>query len=160
MHEDGGTTPVTEAAAAMVAHNSQIETEAVDILPSQFNDISDDMVLYEDKCCRITKAGILLKTYYFPFGGEKMVPMANILQVTVHAKFWMSATWGLSDTHTWWCRDFSRKQGGACVVVRTAARLMKGFSPNAGDRNTTKQVGDLLSKIITGGPGMVKTLGY
>jgi len=152
--------PASAPSAATIAHNSQVETEAVDILASQFNEVSEDMVLYEDKCCRITKTGILLKTYYFPFGGEKMIPMANILQVTVHAKFWMSSTWGLSDTHTWWCRDFSRKQGGACIIVRTAAHLMKGFSPNAGNKETTRQVGELMSKIIDGGPGMVKTLGY
>ena len=82
------------------------------------------------------------------------------MQIHVHKKFWMSVTWGLSDSTTWWNRDFNRKKGGSCIVIRTGGSFMKGFSPNCGDCDSTKEVGDLLRKIVSGGPGMVKFVGY
>ena len=126
---------------------SEVSTTVVDVQPDQFPDLTDDMVLYEDKTIKITKAGILLKSYYFPWAQDKLIPFSHILQVHVHNKFWTSSQWGLSDTKTWWTRDFGRMTGSAAIIIRTGSYLMKGFSPNGGDINTTKEVGDLLSKL-------------
>ena len=95
-----------------------------------------------------------------PMQQEKFVPIAHILRVYVHFKFWMSSQWGLSDTKTWWSKDNSRVKGCSCIIIRTGSMMMKGFSPNAGNPETVKEVGDLLQKIVPGGPGMVQYIGY
>lgn len=95
-----------------------------------------------------------------PMQGEKFVPMGNILQIHVHRKFWMSCGWGLSDSKTWWNRDTSRVKGGACIIIRTGSSVMKAFTPNGGSPETVKEVSDLLKKLVTGGPGMIQTIGY
>ena len=71
----------------------------------------------------------------------------------------MSTTWGLSNS-VWWNRNYYRKRGCACIILRTGGMIMKGFSPDEGNIETTEKVGKLLLKLIPGGPGMVTFFGY
>ncbi len=56
--------------------DSQIITPVSDVTPD-LGDLKDTDVLYEDSTCKITKLDITLKSYYFPFMHNKVVPMVR-----------------------------------------------------------------------------------
>ena len=57
--------------------DSQIITPVSDVTPESLGSLKDEDVLYEDATCKITKVAITLKSFYFPFMSNKVVPMVG-----------------------------------------------------------------------------------
>jgi hypothetical protein len=67
--------------------------------------------LYKDKLVEITDEEVVFHRYYFPFGGDKHVPLRNIenvhvKQTSIFAGSWR--IWGSGDLRTWFPLDGSR----------------------------------------------------
>jgi len=84
--------------------------------------------LYEDEFVRITHETIVLKTYYFPFGQWKTIPVDDI--ASVHDAGFLdvegilgSKVWGMAFNNIWWACDWKRlnkqlgMQGGRTSYV-------------------------------------------
>mgnify|MGYP001258111815 CR=1 FL=1 len=70
-------------------------------------------MLYQDSLITITANEIVFKHYYFPFGREKRVALADIVRVTVKPPTLLNGKWRLHGTgnfKTWFPRDTRRYQ--------------------------------------------------
>lgn len=71
------------------------------------------MALYEDKFCIIDQEGNLhLKTYFFPLGQEKVIPIEKIKAVYHQKQSWRQMlkvkNWGQGFSNVWWAHDIQR----------------------------------------------------
>jgi hypothetical protein len=67
--------------------------------------------LYKDKLIEITDQEVVFHRYYFPFGGDKHVPLSHIAGVQAGPpSFWGGSwrLWGSGDFRTWFPLDNSR----------------------------------------------------
>ena len=67
--------------------------------------------LYQDSLITLTDKAIVFHSYYFPFGGDKRVPLEQIEYIRVRevkASTGKFRLWGTSDFRTWYPRDLQR----------------------------------------------------
>lgn len=66
---------------------------------------------YKDSLIEITDQEVVFHRYYFPFGGDKHVPLSHIESVQVRQPSLFGGSWrlwGSGDFRTWYPRDFAR----------------------------------------------------
>jgi hypothetical protein len=67
--------------------------------------------IYKDRLIEITDGEIVFHRYYFPFGGDKHVPLSRIENVQIkQPSFWGGSwrLWGTNDLRTWFPLDNRR----------------------------------------------------
>lgn len=91
--------------------------------------------LYKDQFVEVYPDHLLLKTYYFPTGADKRVPLERIQHVFYRRQacvndFFVAKDWGMTVTPVWWALDWQRhlKHLHFNVVVDTGHWVRKGFS--------------------------------
>jgi hypothetical protein len=75
--------------------------------------------LYKDGLVEITDQEVVFHRYYFPFGGDRHVPLSQIESVQVRPpSIWFGSwrIWGTGDFRTWYPQD-SRRPGRDRIFV-------------------------------------------
>ena len=88
--------------------------------------------LYKDKLIEVSDQEIVFHRYYFPFGGNKHVPLSQIENVQVRQPSVFGGSWriwGSSDFQTWFPLDVSRPSRDQIFVafLRDSSRRI-GFT--------------------------------
>jgi hypothetical protein len=75
---------------------------------------------YKDKLIEVTDQEIVFHRYYFPFGGDKHVPLSQIESVQVRHPSVLGGSWriwGSGDFRTWFPLDGARPSRDRIFVV-------------------------------------------
>jgi hypothetical protein len=67
--------------------------------------------IYKDKLIEITDQEFIFHRYYFPFGGDKHVPLSQIESIQVRQPSFLGGSWrlwGTGDFRTWFPQDNKR----------------------------------------------------
>ena len=67
--------------------------------------------IYKDSLIEITDQEVVFHHYYFPFGGDKHVPLSQIEAVQVWRTSFLGGSWrlwGTGDFRTWYAQDNKR----------------------------------------------------
>jgi hypothetical protein len=76
--------------------------------------------LYKDGLIEISDQEVIFHRYYFPFGGDKHVPLSQIESVEVRQPSFLGGSWriwGSGDFRTWFPLDGSRPSRDAIFVA-------------------------------------------
>ncbi len=112
--------------------------------------VKDQEILYEDEKIKITKKGILLFSYWFPFGLQKFIPFEEIKHYELRKKvshFFMKA-WGIAaDFSVWWPMDFKKRFGERnAIVLDTGGWPKIGFCPGYGNLEAVEKVHAIIAQ--------------
>mmetsp|Transcript_28063 Transcript_28063/g.59244 ORF Transcript_28063/g.59244 Transcript_28063/m.59244 type:complete len:122 (-) Transcript_28063:356-721(-) len=71
---------------------------------------------YNDKYITLTNTTLILKTYYFPIGTSKIIPLSNIERIWIGTdpelglqSIWKKKSWGMAFSNVWWNCRFGRE---------------------------------------------------
>eukprot|EP00050_Salpingoeca_kvevrii_P011560 m.16309 g.16309 ORF g.16309 m.16309 type:complete len:283 (+) comp3490_c1_seq1:862-1710(+) len=94
--------------------------------------------LFKDKFCIVYADRIEILTYFFPFGGSKIIPFSEIVAVEAYTDQSMFTTkaWGMALNDIWWACDMRipSRRTECALVIDCGAWPRKGFSTT--DRDT------------------------
>ena len=87
---------------------------------------------YKDSLIEITDQEVVFHCYYFPFGGDKHVPLSQIESVQVREPSVFGGSWrlwGTGDFQTWYPRDMERPKRDRIFVAFLRGRFRRiGFT--------------------------------
>ncbi|GMI50252.1 hypothetical protein ScalyP_jg12125 [Parmales sp. scaly parma] len=70
--------------------------------------------LYNDAFCTVTSENLIIKTFYFPTGQAKTIPITRISGISTETKpFYKIKGWGMGLSKCWYACDL--KRGMICV---------------------------------------------
>ena len=81
--------------------------------------------LYKDGLVEITDQEVIFHRYYFPFGGDKHVPLSQIESVEVRPPSFLGGSWriwGSSDLRTWFPLDGARPSRDRIFITHLRGR--------------------------------------
>ena len=88
--------------------------------------------LYKDRLVEITDQEVVFHRYYFPFGGDKHVPLNEIESVQVRPpSLWAGSwrIWGSGDLRTWFPLDGARPNRDRIFIAFLRGRSRRiGFT--------------------------------
>ena len=88
--------------------------------------------LYKDGLVEITDQEVIFHRYYFPFGGDKHVPLSQIESVEVRPPSFLGGSWriwGSSDLRTWFPLDGARPSRDRIFITHLRGRSHRiGFT--------------------------------
>ncbi len=88
--------------------------------------------LYKDGLIEITDQELVFHRYYFPFGGDKHLPLSQIESVQVRPpSFWGGSwrIWGAGDLRTWFPLDGARPSRDRIFITLLRGRFHRiGFT--------------------------------
>ena len=94
-------------------------------------------VVYSDSLVLITDDEIVFERYYFPFGKRKIVPLADIEQITVERPSMANGKWrlwGTGNFKTWFPMDSKRPKRDRIFFVTLKSQWVNiGFTAENGD---------------------------
>lgn len=98
--------------------------------------VTSQDILYEDDKMKISSKGILLYSYWFPFGLKKFIPFKEIRKFEIRrnvSHFYIKA-WGIAaDFEVWWHMDFKKRFGDRNAIILDCGGWPKiGFCPGYG----------------------------
>jgi len=71
---------------------------------------------YKDQLIEITDQEVIFHRYYFPFGGDKHLPLNRIASVRVRmGGGWR--LWGTGDLRTWYPQDYERPRRDRVFII-------------------------------------------
>ena len=119
-----------------------------DIRLTENNNNQQD-VLYEDQKMKITRDGIILYCFWFPFAQQKFIPFENIKHHKLHphiSHFFMKS-WGIAaDFQVWWPMDFKKRLGERNAIILDLGGWPKiGFCPGYGKLEVVQKVYDIIT---------------
>ena len=89
-------------------------------------------VHYADNLVELTDEALLIKHYYFPFGGPRIIRLSDIEAITAKEPSLQNGQWRLWGTTTfqiWFARDLNRAQRPVIYHVEIRGQVMKvGFT--------------------------------
>eukprot|EP01039_Chlorochromonas_danica_P003355 gene3354-3678_t len=126
------------------------EGEEEQVVASKEIDEKNQGILYKDEKIKITKNGILLYSYWFPFGLQKFIPFEDIKHFELRknvSQFFMKG-WGIAaDLEVWWPMDFKKMFGDRHAIVLDTGDWPKiGFCPEYGNLNAAEKVYAILEE--------------
>lgn len=87
--------------------------------------------LYEDSLVKITDQEIVFHRYYFPFGGDKHVPLSQLERIEVRAPSFTFGSWRIwgGGPRTWFPFDGARPGRDSIFLANLKGRLVRiGFT--------------------------------
>jgi len=115
--------------------------------------VTSRKALYKDDYVAVYPDELVIRTYYFPLGGVKHIPISSIQHIFFKEQasfkdFYVTKDWGMTINPVWWACDLQRhfKHLHYNVVVDTGEWVRKGF--------TVTDVNAFLSELGQLKPGM------
>ena len=94
-------------------------------------------VLYDDGGIALDEHGLTIRRYYFPWGGPKRIPYANIRRVVARPMGWLTGKgrgWGTAHPGYWFPLDLRRAGKNTLLVVDLGRRVKPCITPDDPDR--------------------------
>ena len=87
---------------------------------------------YKDSLIEITDQEVVFHRYYFPFGGDKHVPLSQIESIQVRPPSLFNGSWrlwGSGDFRTWFPLDFARPSRDRIFIASLRGSFVRiGFT--------------------------------
>jgi hypothetical protein len=96
-------------------------------------DAPDPRVLYEDAWVRCTPTHLVVRHYYFPFGGAKSIAYADVRDVTEVEMGLLTGKgrlWGTASPRWWAHLDLRRPRKHTALVLDVGGRVRPFLTPD------------------------------
>ena len=90
-------------------------------------------ISYEDDTVVLDDAGITIRAYYFPFGGEKRIPYGNIRGVSEKPLTLLNGKWriwGSQGLRTWFSLDVRRPTKKRAFILDVGKTIRPVLTPD------------------------------
>ena len=87
---------------------------------------------YDDGALALDGESLVVRGYYFPFGGAKVIRLADVRQVTEHPMGrWTGQwrIWGSGDLRHWWNLDVGRPHKTRAFEIDAGSRTRPAVTP-------------------------------
>ncbi len=114
------------------------------------NMVENQEILYEDEKIKITSKGVLLYSYWFPFGLKKFIPFESIKhhEIRKNISHFHIKAWGIAaDFEVWWHMDFKKRFGERNAIILDVGGWPKiGFCPAYGKLEDVEKAYDIIAE--------------
>lgn len=84
-------------------------------------------MLYNDKDVKVREGCVTIKTYYFPFGTSRRIPIDSIRDVCL-IKEASSRVWGTGSFDYWFALDKNRMEYECFIAIDTGESMKPAFT--------------------------------